>query len=186
MSRALTSIVLLTVLSTNVMGQSTEDPVARMTSDIISRYTGGVSSSSFSRSYTADMDQIDRQQLGLTLREIPATPLPRLSPWQSPFKFSLPWFSPRLPEIKEGLRMDMVEPAPSRLPLPVDTFAAYAARPLSLSTASANGIHAVDAIVATENGEERVELKGTRKQLKRQLKAFSPQAQRVMTRSLGL
>ena len=52
MSRTLTSIVLLTVLSTNVMGQSTEDPVARMTSDIISRYTGGMSSSSFSRSYT--------------------------------------------------------------------------------------------------------------------------------------
>ncbi len=186
MSRTLTSIVLLTVLSSNLMGQSTEDPVARMTSDIISRYTGGTSSSSFSRSYSADMEQFDQQQHGLTLREIPATPLPRLSTWQSPFQFALPWFSPRLPEMNEGLRMD-VEFAPSRLPLPADTFGAYrAARPLSLSTASANGIHAVDAVVATENGEERVELKGTRKQLKKQLKAFSPQAQRVMTRSLGL
>jgi len=187
MSRTLTTIALLSVFATNLMGQTTEDPIAKMTSDIIARYTGNTSSAgSYSQSYTAVMPRVDAQYDAMATQELPATPLPRLSPWQSPFEFALPWFSPRMPMMNEGLRLDS-EPPASRLPLPADAFSAYrGARPLSMSAASANGIHSVDAVVATDKGDERVELKGTRHQLRKQLKAFSPQAQRVMKRSLGL
>ena len=115
MSRTLTAFVLLSIAATNLLGQTTADPIAKMTSDIVRQYTG---TSRFNRSMATDRRQLDLQDEAMLPSTLPkATTLPRASSWSLPFRFSLPWLTPERPEsMPEGLRLDQ-DPTPSLLPL---------------------------------------------------------------------
>lgn len=190
MSRTLTVIVIATLFSSTLFGQTTPDPVADLTSQIISRYMPQTTSSSFSRLATTAVDQNDKTEktqglgnLGVSASSGGFTfayptdvgKAVRSTPMMTPF-FSQ---AARLPiglqlEEKNG---EKAAPAAAGFAMP---------RLRSFSAASNNGVHAIQAVVPTDKGDEKVELKGTQDEVKTQLDKLSPEIQRVMRRSLGL
>ena len=200
MFRTLTTIALATLLSSSVWAQTTSDPVEQLTRDVIGRFLPASATGSY-RSLKADLptdaarenaaqdaELRERPNLeALPLEEdaevLEPLPMPRMYPRLMPL--------PMIPS-RPRLFLPQVEPGMPSPFLATPHFAGKSAegadipQPLSLSAASANGIHAIQAVVETEEGPERVELKGTRDQLKDQVKTLSPQARRVMTHSLGL
>lgn len=59
-------------------------------------------------------------------------------------------------------------------------------RPLTFSQASSNGIHAIQAVVPTDAGPQKIELRGNGPQIRRQVENLTPEARRIMARTLGL
>lgn len=59
-------------------------------------------------------------------------------------------------------------------------------RPMSLSRASTNGVHTIQAVVPTENGPRRLELKGSSTEVRRQVERLPNDVRRMMKTELGL
>lgn len=212
MSRTLTTIVIATLFSSTLLAQTTSDPVADLTSQIISRYMPRSTASSFSQIATDLEDQTDDQK----------EPTPKAAGYAAPtatnsFSFAYPSDIPGMSRAATARSLPMMMPRMGAAAMPMFSQAARLPgglqfaekvaddedeakiatkqtltrsiaipRPRSFSAASNNGIHAIQAVVPTDGGDEKVELKGNSDQVRKQLDSLSPEIQRIMRQSLGL
>ncbi len=92
----------------------------------------------------------------------------------------------------EGLHLIEVltDEGPRQIDLAIDQeseFAGFGVQPnplRSIAVSEANGILAVSALIDTENGPERIELKGSRAQVEAKLRQLSPQVQETLRAQL--
>ena len=123
-----------------------------------------------------ELDQIDELDV---LRVFDKMPMPRGFP---SFPLEIERFG--APSFGNFSGATAASSAWTAVPRPNRTLKAAVPAPLSLSRASANGIHAIQAVVPTKDGPRRLELKGTSEQVRRQVEALPHDIRSIMEDAL--
>ena len=191
----LTGLVLILLAGTlsaeQRRSQATDaDPVASLTARILSQF---FPDSSASPSPIAQTDDDAEDASADTGDEPLAKRFETLPFWSGPMQIDL-----AKPALSKPVELMPLRPIPlppgngarSALALMSRQMAAVKApvegAPLALSAASANGNYAIEAIVPTDDGPQKVKLNGTRQEVEDQLRALPDPIRRSLGRSLGM